>query len=165
MNPVSRSALQDHRRDRLPRIHRPGDRPDILRPRQGQLPLLLHLGLGIRHGKRAAGHADGLGGYPRTRPEAHAQCRDGVDAHLPSGRYTEDAATDATRLYNIELFRDEACSRAACQLAGRRKLASTRHLHRPGGFVPSCGSPCSGLRYPKRPTTPGLAQCQLRQLS
>ena len=47
--PRERSALQDHRRDRLPRIHRPSGRPDILWPRQGQLPLLLHLGLGIRH--------------------------------------------------------------------------------------------------------------------
>ena len=42
--------------------------------------------------------------------------------------YTEDAATDATRLYNIELFRDEACSELHVSWLGDGKLASDKGI-------------------------------------
>ena len=42
--------------------------------------------------------------------------------------YTEDAATDATRLYNIELFRDEACSELHVSWLADGKLASDKGI-------------------------------------
>ena len=42
--------------------------------------------------------------------------------------YTDDAATDATRLYNIELFRDEACSELHVSWLADGKLASDKGI-------------------------------------
>lgn len=69
--------------------------------------------------------------------------------------YTEDAATDATRLYNIELFRDEACSELHVSWLADGKLASDK-----GIFTALAGYPVVRFTFsgsiPKRPTTPGL---------
>lgn len=47
--------------------------------------------------------------------------------------YTDDKATDAARSYNVELFRDEACTDLYVSWLGRRQtLVGQRHLHRAG---------------------------------
>lgn len=69
--------------------------------------------------------------------------------------YTDDKATDAARSYNVELFRDEACTDlyvswlADGQTLGRAKASSPRWP-----ATPSCATPSQGS-IPKRPITPG----------
>ncbi len=152
--PRQRSALQDHGRTSTT-MNSPTWRPtDLLRPRAGQLPLLPTSDWCTSPSKRAAGHADGLGGHPRPRSAAHAPCRDGSTLTY-EWSYTDDAGDRSQRAATTSnCSADEACSELLCQLAGRRQTrVGQRHLHRAGGY-PVVRYTFSGS-IPKRPTTPG----------
>ncbi|MFQ7386582.1 MAG: hypothetical protein ACLRM8_01715 [Alistipes sp.] len=68
--------------------------------------------------------------------------------------YTDDKATDAARSYNVELFRDEACTDLYVSWLADGKLSSGKGIFTALAGYPSCATPSQGL-IPKRPITPG----------